>query len=148
VMSRPTRHYHLPSALRPSSLRIDAGAAHSLVGAGAVLIDVRRKKDPTDPSVAHWLQDQGVHAYAVRGGLAALLGASSPGDNDVAVVDIRIPFDGDSGLRPARSTTWPNWPPKPHSATSPPLRRSPLAAFVADATCKRICKRTRRKRPA
>jgi rhodanese-related sulfurtransferase len=48
-MSRPTRRYHLPSALRPSSLRIDAGAAHSLIGAGAVLIDVRRKEDATDP---------------------------------------------------------------------------------------------------
>jgi hypothetical protein len=45
-MSRPTRRYHLPSALRPSSLRIDAGVAHSLVGAGALLIDVRRKEDP------------------------------------------------------------------------------------------------------
>jgi MFS family permease len=31
--------------------------------------------------VAHWLQDQGVHAYAVRGGVAALLGEPSPGDN-------------------------------------------------------------------
>jgi rhodanese-related sulfurtransferase len=48
-MSRPTRRYHLPSALRPSSLRIDAGAAHSLVGAGALLIDVRRKEDPAHP---------------------------------------------------------------------------------------------------
>jgi hypothetical protein len=48
-MSRPTRRYHLPSALRPSSLRVDAVAAHSLVGAGAVLIDVRRKEDPTHP---------------------------------------------------------------------------------------------------
>jgi hypothetical protein len=37
-MSRPTRRYHLRSALRPSSRRIDAGAAHSLVGAGARLI--------------------------------------------------------------------------------------------------------------
>ena len=48
-MSRPTRRYHLRSALRPSSLRIDAGAAHSLVGAGALLVDVRRKEDPTHP---------------------------------------------------------------------------------------------------
>jgi rhodanese-related sulfurtransferase len=45
-MSRPTRRYHLPSALRPSSLRIDADAAQSLVGKGALLIDVRRKDDP------------------------------------------------------------------------------------------------------
>jgi hypothetical protein len=48
-MSRPTRRYHLTSALRPSSLRIDAGAAHLLVGAGALLIDVRRKEDPAHP---------------------------------------------------------------------------------------------------
>jgi rhodanese-related sulfurtransferase len=48
-MSRPTRRYHLPSALRPSSLRIDADAARSLVAGGALLIDVRRKDDPTHP---------------------------------------------------------------------------------------------------
>jgi hypothetical protein len=48
-MSRPTRRYHLRSALRPSSLRIEAEAAHSLVGAGALLIDVRRKEDPAHP---------------------------------------------------------------------------------------------------
>jgi rhodanese-related sulfurtransferase len=48
-MSLPSRRYHLPSALRPSSLRIDALAAHSLVRAGALLIDVRRKEDPGHP---------------------------------------------------------------------------------------------------
>jgi rhodanese-related sulfurtransferase len=48
-MSRPTRRYHLPSALRPSSLRIDADEARELVGRGALLIDVRRKDDPTNP---------------------------------------------------------------------------------------------------
>jgi rhodanese-related sulfurtransferase len=48
-MSRPTRRYHLPSALRPSSLRIEAGAAQLRVGAGALLIDVRRKEDPAHP---------------------------------------------------------------------------------------------------
>jgi rhodanese-related sulfurtransferase len=48
-MSRPTRRYHLPSALRASSLRIDAAAARSLVAEGAVLVDVRRKDDPTHP---------------------------------------------------------------------------------------------------
>ena len=36
--------------------------------------------------MAHWLQDQGVHAYAVRGGVAALLGEPSPGDNGGPVV--------------------------------------------------------------
>jgi rhodanese-related sulfurtransferase len=48
-MSRPTRRYHLPSALRPSSLRIDAVAAHRLVGEGALLIDVRKQDDPARP---------------------------------------------------------------------------------------------------
>ena len=46
-MSRPTRRYHLPSALRSSSLRIDAADAESLIAAGALLVDVRRKDDPT-----------------------------------------------------------------------------------------------------
>jgi rhodanese-related sulfurtransferase len=46
-MSRPTRRYHLPSALRSSSLRIDAADAQSLIAAGALLVDVRRKDDPT-----------------------------------------------------------------------------------------------------
>ena len=48
-MSRPTRRYHLPSALRPSSLRIDADEARSLIAEGALLVDVRRKDDPTHP---------------------------------------------------------------------------------------------------
>ncbi|HET6866803.1 MAG TPA: hypothetical protein VFH80_12870 [Solirubrobacteraceae bacterium] len=38
-MSRLTRRYHLPSALRPSSFRIEAPAAHALVQDGAVLLD-------------------------------------------------------------------------------------------------------------
>jgi rhodanese-related sulfurtransferase len=46
-MPSPTRRYHLPSALRPSALRIEAAAARSLVTGGALLIDVRRKDDPT-----------------------------------------------------------------------------------------------------
>jgi rhodanese-related sulfurtransferase len=46
-MSLPTRRYHLPSALRPSALRIEAAAARSLITEGALLIDVRRKDDPT-----------------------------------------------------------------------------------------------------
>ncbi len=49
-MSRPTRRFHLPSALRPSSLRIDVGAARALVARGALLVDCRRKDD-----VAHAL---------------------------------------------------------------------------------------------
>jgi rhodanese-related sulfurtransferase len=48
-MSAPTRRYHLPSALRPSSLRIDPAEAHSLIAAGALLIDVRRADDPLHP---------------------------------------------------------------------------------------------------
>jgi hypothetical protein len=48
-MSRPTRRYHLPSALRPSSLRIEPSEAHTLIAAGAILIDVRRKDDPLHP---------------------------------------------------------------------------------------------------
>ncbi len=48
-MSQPTRRYHLPSALRPSSLRIDPGAARTLVAEGALLVDCRRKDDVTRP---------------------------------------------------------------------------------------------------
>ena len=46
-MSTPSRRFHIPSALRRSSLRIDAGHAHSLVERGAVLVDVRRQDDPS-----------------------------------------------------------------------------------------------------
>ncbi|MDQ3858535.1 MAG: hypothetical protein M3327_08845 [Actinomycetota bacterium] len=48
-MSQPTRRYHLPSALRPSSLRIEAASARSLVAAGALLLDCRRKDDLAHP---------------------------------------------------------------------------------------------------
>jgi rhodanese-related sulfurtransferase len=48
-MSRPTRRYHLPFALRPSSLRIEPDEAHTLISAGAILIDVRRKDDALHP---------------------------------------------------------------------------------------------------
>lgn len=48
-MSQPTRRYHLPSALRPSSLRIDVAAARSLVAEGALLVDCRRKDDVAHP---------------------------------------------------------------------------------------------------
>src|SRR3954467_15170865 len=47
--SRPTRRYHLPSAVRPSSLRIAAERARELVERGAALIDVRRQYDETTP---------------------------------------------------------------------------------------------------
>jgi rhodanese-related sulfurtransferase len=45
-VSRPTRRFHIPSALRPSSLRIEAEQARELVAGGATLIDVRRQDDP------------------------------------------------------------------------------------------------------
>lgn len=44
-MSTPTRRFHVPSALRPSSLRIEGDEASALVAQGAVLIDVRRDDD-------------------------------------------------------------------------------------------------------
>jgi rhodanese-related sulfurtransferase len=44
-VSTPTRRFHVPSALRPSSARIDADAARQLVARGALLIDVRRADD-------------------------------------------------------------------------------------------------------
>ena len=44
-MSTPTRRFHIPSALRPSSARVGADAARELVAHGALLIDVRRNDD-------------------------------------------------------------------------------------------------------
>jgi rhodanese-related sulfurtransferase len=41
-----SRHWHLPSALRPSSLRVEPGEAHALIADGATLVDVRRQDDP------------------------------------------------------------------------------------------------------
>lgn len=41
-MSTPTRRYHLPSAIRRSSRRIDPEEARELIADGALLIDVRR----------------------------------------------------------------------------------------------------------
>jgi hypothetical protein len=46
-MGAPTRRFHLPSALRPSPVRIDRERAMELTAAGAVVIDVRRHDDPT-----------------------------------------------------------------------------------------------------
>jgi rhodanese-related sulfurtransferase len=48
-MAQPTRRYHLPSAIRRSPLRVDADAARELVAAGAILIDVRRQDDRSEP---------------------------------------------------------------------------------------------------
>jgi rhodanese-related sulfurtransferase len=44
-MAQPTRRYHVWSALRSSSLRLEVHAAHELVAGGALLIDVRRHED-------------------------------------------------------------------------------------------------------
>lgn len=41
-----SRHWHLPSALRPSSLRLEPPDARALIDHGAVLVDVRRQDDP------------------------------------------------------------------------------------------------------
>ena len=46
-----TRRFHVPSALRPSSLRLEPADARQLVDAGALLVDVRRQDDPS-PSLA------------------------------------------------------------------------------------------------
>ena len=46
--ARLTRRFHLPSALRPASLRIEADAARTLIEVRrALLIDVRRQDDPS-----------------------------------------------------------------------------------------------------
>jgi rhodanese-related sulfurtransferase len=42
----PTRHFHLPSAVRSSPARIDSAAARELISNGAVLVDVRRRDEP------------------------------------------------------------------------------------------------------
>jgi len=44
-MSAPTRRYHIPSAVRRSSLRISPAEAHRLLEDGAALVDVRRHED-------------------------------------------------------------------------------------------------------
>jgi rhodanese-related sulfurtransferase len=44
-VSTPTRRYHIPSAVRRSSLRISPAEAHGLLEEGAVLVDVRRHED-------------------------------------------------------------------------------------------------------
>jgi hypothetical protein len=47
AMAQPTRRFHLPSAVRPSSVRIVPDAARSLIADGATLVDVRRQDDHT-----------------------------------------------------------------------------------------------------
>jgi rhodanese-related sulfurtransferase len=42
----PTRHFHVPSAIRGSPARIDAARARELIEKGALLVDVRRRDDP------------------------------------------------------------------------------------------------------
>jgi hypothetical protein len=48
-VSTPTRRFHVPSALRRSSFRIDVSTVQRLIADGAVLVDVRRQDDPTEP---------------------------------------------------------------------------------------------------
>jgi rhodanese-related sulfurtransferase len=45
AMAKPTRRFHLPSALRGSPSRISGHTARELVAGGALLIDVRRQDD-------------------------------------------------------------------------------------------------------
>jgi thioredoxin 1 len=44
-VSAPTRRYHVPSAIPPSSQRIDADEARDQIAQGALLVDVRRHED-------------------------------------------------------------------------------------------------------
>ena len=44
---RPTRRFHVPSAIRPSRFRLDPVEAADLVADGALLVDVRREDDPS-----------------------------------------------------------------------------------------------------
>ena len=41
-----TRRFHIPSAFRPTSFRIDVEEAKALVAGGGMLVDVRRQDDP------------------------------------------------------------------------------------------------------
>jgi rhodanese-related sulfurtransferase len=52
-VSRPTRRYHIPSAIRPSPVRIEPEQARELIENGATLVDVRRaSQDPPAPERA------------------------------------------------------------------------------------------------
>lgn len=48
-MSKPSRRYHVPSAVRRSSLRISPELARELLADGAVTLDVRRHEDESMP---------------------------------------------------------------------------------------------------
>jgi hypothetical protein len=48
-MAGLTRRFHVPSALRRSAARIEPERAQALVRSGAVLVDVRRHEDLTEP---------------------------------------------------------------------------------------------------
>jgi rhodanese-related sulfurtransferase len=42
-----TRRFHIPSALRRSSFRLEVQSARALIANGALLVDVRRQDDPS-----------------------------------------------------------------------------------------------------
>jgi rhodanese-related sulfurtransferase len=48
-VSTPTRRYHVPSAVRRSSLRIEPDEARELIAQGALLVDVRRHEEQELP---------------------------------------------------------------------------------------------------
>ncbi len=48
-MATPTRRFHIPSALRRSSSRLDVETVQRLLAEGALLVDVRRQDDPAAP---------------------------------------------------------------------------------------------------
>lgn len=48
-MGTPTRRFHIPSALRRSSSRLDVETVQRLLAEGALLVDVRRQDDPAAP---------------------------------------------------------------------------------------------------
>jgi rhodanese-related sulfurtransferase len=47
-VSSPTRRFHVPSALRRSSYRVDVATTQALLADGALLVDVRREDDPAE----------------------------------------------------------------------------------------------------
>ena len=49
AVSRSTRRYHVPSALRPSPVRIEVDDARERLADGAFLVDVRRTDDAAHP---------------------------------------------------------------------------------------------------
>jgi rhodanese-related sulfurtransferase len=62
------RRLHLPSAVRPTSVRVTPAAAHALLADGALLIDVRRHDDDsarldgalriTPDEIPEWIPEQ------------------------------------------------------------------------------------------